>query len=77
MKQITLSGFGDFSDNKSGYTELKAAAKAHGVEFYPTYYDHELKGDRAAIEAITQYLWSMGSDEWIENGLTESEIDPV
>lgn len=73
-KIITLSGFGDFCDHPLNEKELREAAYRHGVEFYSTYYDHELKGDRDAIEAITEELWSMSRDEWGENALIETEI---
>jgi hypothetical protein len=72
-KIITLSGFGDFSEDKWREKELREATIRHSVEFYPTYYDHELKGSREAIEAITMELWSMPSDQWSENGLTASD----
>lgn len=73
--KITLSGFGDFSENPEGEEALEKSAKAHGIEFYPTYYDHELKGERDAIECITKDLWGMKSDEWAENALYETKID--
>lgn len=69
---ITLSGFGDFDENEDGLRELIVTAKKHNVEFYPTYYDHELKGTKEAIEAITLELWSMPRDQWVENALTET-----
>lgn len=71
-KQITLSGFGTFDENEQDLLALKKAAKKHKVEFYATYYDHELKGDKVEIEAITEELWSMSSDEWADNALTET-----
>jgi len=74
---ITLCGFGDLSEegDQGMLEDLQAAAVRHGVEFRETqYYDHELKGDATAIEALTQDLWGMPRDEWIENGLHE---DPV
>jgi len=71
---ITLSGFGDFSENEADLIDLMESARKHGVEFYPTYYDHELKGTRGAIEAVTQDCWGMSRDEWSENALTETEI---
>lgn len=76
MTIITLSGFGDFSEDKAGYRELKRAAESHGVKFYATYYDHELQGTPEAIEAITKELWGMPRDQWGENALTETPIDP-
>lgn len=74
MQKITLGGFGDFSEDPEREEEIRAAALAHGVEFYPTYYDHELKGDAAEIEAITMELWSMPRDQWSENALHETVI---
>lgn len=74
MKIITLSGFGDFSEDEAARIDLEDAAKAHGIKFYPTYYDHELMGDRKEIEAITQELWNMSSDEWTENNLFETAV---
>ncbi len=71
---ITLSGFGDFSENMQEGLSIQDAAKKHGVEFYPTYYDHELKGAREAVEAITMELWSMPSDQWKENALYETVL---
>jgi len=72
---ITLCGFGDLKYDQDDLKDLQAGAVRHGVEFYETqYYDHELKGDATAIEALTQDLWSMPRDQWIENGLHE---DPV
>jgi len=76
QKIITLSGLGDFSEdeNQDKYNDIKRAAKKHHVEFYPTYYDHELKGAPDAIEALTQELWSMPRDQWADNNLTETEV---
>jgi hypothetical protein len=75
---ITLSGFGELVDDETGdesdRKELAECAERHGVEFYPTYYDHELKGKREDIESITMELWSMSKDEWSENALTETEL---
>lgn len=71
---ITLAGFGDFSGDDGGEEreqDIREAAERLGLEFYPTYYDHELKGDADAIEKLTKELWSMGRDEWPDNGLTE------
>lgn len=74
MKRIiTLSGFGEL-DGENEYKDLKDFARAHGVELYYTYYDHELKGDRNAIEAITQSLWSMPATEWADNALIENPV---
>lgn len=73
-QQITLSGFGDFSENAEGLKDLKKSAKAHNVQFYSTYYDHELKGNRSDIEAITMELWSMPADQWADNALIETEL---
>lgn len=71
---ITLCGFGDFSENPEEEKLIAKTAKAHSVEFYPTYYDHELKGQRRDIEAITQELWGMPRYEWSENALHESRV---
>jgi len=71
---ITLGGFGSFEDDKEGLKELQTASLRHGLELYPKYYDHELKGDATAIEALTQELWNMPRDEWNENGLYEEPI---
>lgn len=75
METITLAGFGDFSEDEAGLIDLQNTARAHGVEFYPTYYDHELKGSAKEIEAITQELWSMPRDQWAENNLFESPTE--
>ncbi len=74
MEKITLGGFGDFSENEEGLKDLQEAAKVHGLECYPTYYDHELKGEADKIEALTQDLWGMPRDQWSENALTETEV---
>ena len=74
MEKITLGGFGSFSEDEAGRAELERVAKEHGVEFYPTYYDHELKGDAKEIEAITQEIYGMKRDEWSDNNLTETQI---
>lgn len=74
MQIITLSGFGEFYENEEGLKELQACAKKHSVAFYPTYYDHELKGDAQAIENITMELWSMPRSNWTENALFETSI---
>lgn len=68
---ITLSGFGDFQDNEEGLKDLVLCARKHKIEFYPTYYDHELKGDRDTIEKITMELWGMPQTQWSENALYE------
>lgn len=68
--KIILSGLDGIHEHK----RIKAAAAIYDVEFYPSYYDHELKGDRDAIEALTVDLWGMKSDEWADNGLTETTI---
>ncbi len=74
VELITLAGFGDFSEDPEMENDIREAAKRYGLEFYPTYYDHELKGDAAQIEALTRDLWGMDRDEWSENALHE---DPV
>jgi hypothetical protein len=73
-KIITLSGFGTLDEDARDRKTLEQGAKRHGVAFYPTYYDHELKGKRSEIEALTLDLWGMGSDEWAENMLQEQEV---
>ena len=72
---ITLSGFGDFHSNEEGINDLQACAKRHSVDFYPTYFDHELKGDAQAIEKITIELYGMPRDQWAENALYETIIN--
>ena len=74
-KIITLSGLGELEEDGERES-IAEVAKAHGAEFYPTYYDHELKGTPEAVEAVTVALWSMKRDEWSENALTESDATP-
>lgn len=69
MSEITLAGFGDIDEALE--EDLTALAKEHGVKFYPTYYDWEMKGDADEIEKITMEMWSMPRDEWSENLLEE------
>ena len=75
MKQIiTLSGFGDFEENDGMLEDITSLAKKYKLEFYPTYYDHELRGDAQAIEKITMELWSMPRDQWADNALFETVL---
>lgn len=74
INDITLSGFGDFSEDAEGKKTLFKAAKSYGLECYPTYYDHELRGNADTIEKLTLDLWSMARDEWEDNALTESDV---
>lgn len=71
-QKITLAGFGTFDENDGMLEDITALAKKHNVEFYPTYYDHELKGDADIIEKITMELWNMPRDQWEENALIVS-----
>ena len=61
-------------EKPSTLEDLQNAAIRHGVEFYETHYDHELKGDATDIEALTQDLWGMPRDQWIENLLHEEPV---
>lgn len=72
--EITLSGFGDFSEDATGLRDLRGACKRHKVSCTPTYYDHELRGDADAIEAITMELWGMPRDQWADNALNEELV---
>ncbi len=76
VEMITLAGFGDFSEDPEREKDIREAAERLGLAFYPTYYDHELKGDAEAIEKLTEELWSMGRDEWSENALHEEPVVP-
>ncbi len=75
IQQITLSGFGDFHENEEDLKDLQETATRHGVEFYPTYYDHELKGNADDIEAVTKDLWGMPREQWEDNNLIEEIIN--
>lgn len=73
MSTIELSGLGDYSEDAAGLRELRHAAKRHGLDLRPGYYDWTLTGDREAVEALTLELWNMPADEWSENGLQVTE----
>lgn len=74
-KTITLAGFGELESDDAEM--LRRFAAENNVEFYPTYYDHELRGDADAIEEVTQSMWGMSSAEWADNGFTVNQIERV
>lgn len=76
---IVLSGLGELSNDdgvdQALQNDINRVAAENKVAFYPAYFDHELHGDAANIEKVTQELWGMSSDEWAENGFTATPVE--
>ena len=68
----TVSGLGDFEDREEDYELLESLAEENGIDFYPTYYDHELRGDIEIIAEILDAIWNLGDSitAWEENLLS-------
>lgn len=80
MQMIILSGFGDLNDIEIcdiHKEELFKLANNKGVDFYPTYYDWELKGDREKIAEILKEVYGIddNDDEWQESGFEITYIE--